>query len=134
MEKIIICTLETCSRCTELKAELVKNNIKFEERLTHEHQEEFNKIVNLTMLPTAPIIYYKNNYFISNRDFNNPQGLINLLKNFKESEFSLSHRNNEAIKTLNYNTAIAFQRMDNILKQIETNTKKEENNEHKSTD
>ena len=131
MEKIIIYTLETCGRCTELKAELVKNNIKFEERLTHEHQEEFNKIVNLTMLPTAPIIYYKNNYFISNRDFNNPQGLINLLKNFKESEFSLSHRNNEAIKTLNYNIAMAFTRLDQTLRKIET---KLNTDEHKSTD
>ena len=133
MEKITIYTMETCSYCKTIKEELTKNNIEFEEKINTEFQEEWDKVVSLTKLPTTPTIYYKNNYFIPQRDFGNPQNLIELLKNFKESEFSLSYRNNEAIKTLNYNVAMAFQRMDGVLRQIETklNTKKDE---HKSTD
>ena len=124
--------MENCSYCKTIKEELTKNNIEFEEKINTKFQEEWNKVVALTNMPTTPTIYYKNNYFIPQRDFGNPQNLIELLKNFKESEFSLSHRNNEAIKTLNYNVAMAFGRLDQLLKQIETNTKKEED-EHKST-
>ena len=126
MEKITFYTMETCSYCKTIKEELTKNNIEFEEKINTEFQEEWNKVIALTNIPTTPTIYYKNNYFIPQRDFGNPQMLINLLKEFKESEFSLSHRNNEAIKTLNYNVAMAFGRLDQLLKQIETNTKKEE--------
>ena len=75
-------------------------------------------------------MYYKNNYFVPSRDFVNPQALISLLQNFKESEFSLSHRNNEAIKTLNYNISIAFRRLDQLLTTIE---QKINTDEHKST-
>ena len=126
MEKITIYTQSTCGYCKVVKEELTKNNIEFEVKLINEFKEEWNKVTNLTSTPVTPTIYYKNNYFIPQRDFGNPQMLINLLKEFKESEFSLSHRNNEAIKTLNYNVAMAFGRLDQLLKQIETNTKKEE--------
>ena len=126
--------METCGYCKTIKDELTKNNIEFEEKINSENQDEWDKVVSLTKMPTTPTIYYKNNYFIPQRDFNNPQNLIELLKNFKKSEFDLSHQNNEMLKTLNYNIAMAFSRLDQLLKQIETNTKKEENNEHKSTD
>ena len=124
-EKIIIYTNEQCPYCKQIKEELEKNNIKFENRITEEYKDEWTEIASLTGMPTTPTIYYKNNYFIPNRDFGNPQGLINLLQNFKESEFSLSHQNNEAIKTLSYNIVMAFNRMDGILKNIETKLNKE---------
>ena len=134
MEKITIYTQSTCGYCNTVKEELTKNNMEFEIKLINEFKEEWSKVTNLTSTPVTPTIYYKNNYFIPQRDFGNPQALINLLKEFKESEFSLSRRNNEMLKSLNYNTAMAFGRLDQLLRQIETNTKKEENNEHKSTD
>ena len=134
MEKIEIYTMENCSYCKAIKEELTKNNIKFKEKQTVEFQEDWEKITSLTKLPTTPTIYYKNNYFIPQRDFGNPQMLISLLKEFKESEFSLSYRNNEAIKTLNYNVAMAFGRLDQTLKQIETKLNTKEKDEHKSND
>ena len=115
-----------------VKEELTKNDIEFEVKLIDEFKDEWDKVTSLTNIPTTPTIYYKNNYFIPGRDFGNPQMLINLLKEFKESEFPLSYRNNEAIKTLNYNIAMAFQRMDGVLRQIETKLNTEED-EHKST-
>tara|TARA_R110002096_G_scaffold3658_3_gene18009 strand:+ start:159 stop:560 length:402 start_codon:yes stop_codon:yes gene_type:complete len=132
MEKIEIYTMENCSYCKAIKEELTKNNIKFKEKQTVEFQEDWEKITSLTKLPTTPTIYYKNNYFIPQRDFGNPQGLIELLKNFKESEFDLPHQNNEMLKTLNYNTAMAFGRLDQLLRQIETKLNIKED-EHKST-
>ena len=131
MDKITIYTMKTCPYCKTIKDELTKNNIKFEEKINAEHQDKWNDIVSLTKMAMTPTVYYKNNYFVPNRDFGNPQGLINLLNNFEESKFSLEHQNNEAIKTLSYNIIMAFNRMDGILKQIET---KINTNEHKSTD
>ena len=132
MDKIIIYTQSTCGYCEAVKNELTKNNIEFETRLINEFQDEWDKVTSLTNIPTTPTIYYKNNYFVPQRDFGNPQMLINLLKEFKESEFSLLYRNNEAIKTLNYNVAMAFGRLDQTLRKIETKLNIEEN-EHKST-
>ena len=135
MEKITIYTNEACTYCKTMKEELTKNNIKFEEKLIFEFQEEWNKTTILTNLPTIPTIYYKNNYFVPGRDFVNPENLIKLLKSFKESEFSLPYRNNEAIKTLSYNISIAFDRLDQLLSTIQIDNKlnKIEENEHKST-
>ena len=132
MEKIIIYTQDTCGYCKTIKEELTKNNIEFEERLTSEFQDEWNNIANLTRLPTTPTISFKNNFFLPGRDFGNPQGLINLLENFKECSFSQEKQLTEMLKTLSYNTIMAFNRMDVILKQIETKINKED--EHKSTD
>ena len=59
------------------------------------------------------------------------QGLINVLENYNESEFSESRQLLERTKTLNTNMIMAFQRMDGILRKIETKLNTEEN-EHKS--
>ena len=124
--------METCSYCKTIKEELTKNNIEFEEKINTEFQEEWNNITSLTRLPTTPTINYKDNYFVPGRDFGNPQGLINLLQNFKESNFSQEKQLIEMSKTLSYNIIMSFNRLDNILKQIETKINKED--EHKSAD
>ena len=117
--------MNTCGYCSLIKEELEKNNIKFETRLTSEFKEEWDKIINLTNLPTTPTIYYKDSYFVPTRDFNNPEHLINILRNYKKSEFDESKQVLEKVKTLNSNINIAFGRLDQLLRQIETNTKKE---------
>jgi len=119
MENIIIYTQSACGYCKIIKEELTKNNIEFEERLIDEWPDEWQKAKDLTNIPTTPIIYYKNSYFISARDFGNPQQLIQLLKNFKKSEFSESKQILEKIKTLNYGINTAFGRLDQLLRIIE---------------
>ena len=119
MDKIIIYTQDTCGYCEAVKDELTKNNIEFEVRLINEFQDEWNKIVGLTNLPTTPTIYYKENYFIASRDFANPNNLINILKDYKQSEFETSIQVLEKVKTMNYNVATAFSRLDQLLRTIE---------------
>tara|TARA_R110002020_G_C15858549_1_gene736900 strand:+ start:180 stop:581 length:402 start_codon:yes stop_codon:yes gene_type:complete len=133
MKKTIIYTNETCSHCKTIKEELTKNNIKFEERLTSKFEKEWMEIIRLTNMAMVPTICYENNYFIPQRDFGNVEGLINLLENFKESSFSEEKQLIEMIKTLSYNILMAFQRVDSVLKQIETKLNIEENVD-KSTD
>ena len=119
MKKIIIYTQDTCGYCEAVKKELTKNNIKFEVRLINEFQNEWNKIIGLTNLPTTPTVYYKENYFIPGRDFGNANNLIDILKNYKQSEFKTSIQVLEKVKTMNYNIATAFSRLDQLLRTIE---------------
>ena len=125
MNKIEIYTNENCSYCKQIKEELNNNNIEFEEKPTKDNMEGWQDIVNLTGTATVPTIKYNNEYFIQTRDFNSPQQLIAILKSFKKSKFSESKQMLEKIKTLNSNINMAFIRLDQLLRQIETNTKKE---------
>ena len=111
--------MSTCGYCKQVKEELEKNNIEFETRITSEWQEDWNNIITLTNAPTTPTIHYKDSYFVPTRDFSNPQQLITILKNFKESKFSESRQVLEKVKTLNSNINIAFGRLDQLLRQIE---------------
>ncbi len=129
MDKIIIYTNDTCLHCKQLKDELNKNNIEFEEKLTSNFKDEYQDVVNLTGLPTTPTIKYKDEYFVPGRDYGNIQQLVSLLQNFIPSKYDDSRRVLEKIKTLNFHINTAFGRLDQLLRQIET---KINTDEHKS--
>ena len=133
-QKIIVYTNENCPYCKQIKEKLTESDIKFTERLITEKDfsEEWNDITNLTVTPTVPTVFYKDNYFVPTRDFPNPQVLLNILKNFKQSSFSETRQLLEKVKTLNFNMSQAFGRLDHRLKELETKLNKEED-EHKST-
>ena len=128
---ITIYTNNTCGYCKQLKDELNKNDIEFKEKLTSEFTVEWQDVVNLTGLPTTPTIKYKEEYFVPGRDYQNPQQLINIQQSFPDSSYDYNRRAFERIKTLNYNINMAFGRLDQLLRQIET---KINTDEHKSTD
>ena len=132
MDKITIYTNETCPYCKSIKEELTKAEIEFENKFTNENEKEWQKIVNLTGMPTVPTIKYGDDFLLPQRDFGNPQNLINILNNESGSEYSYSRRTFEKMKTLNSNINMAFNRLDQLLRQIETKLNTEEN-EHKST-
>ena len=129
---MIIYTNETCPYCKQIKDELTKVNIEFEERLTSDFKDEWQDIISLTGMPTVPTIHYKDNYFVPGRDFNSAPHLINIIKEFKPCNFPIELQTLEKIKSLTYNIQVAFGRTDQLLRQIETNTKTEKD-EHKST-
>ena len=132
MDKIEIYTNNTCPYCKQIKDELSKKNIEFEEKLTPDFTDEYQEIVNLTGMPTVPTIKYNDEYFIPGRDFQNAQQVINLLETFKVSQYDDSRRILERIKTLNFHINTAFGRLDQLLRKIETKINTEED-EHKST-
>ena len=118
-KKIVVYTSETCPYCKQIVEEFEKNNMDFEKRDTSEYKDEWQKVNSLTNIPTTPTICYEDSYFIPARDFGSPQQLINILKNFKKSEFSESKQILERIKTLNYSINTAFGRLDQLLRTIE---------------
>jgi len=132
MKKITIYTNETCPYCKSIKEELTNANVEFENKITNENEKEWQKIVNLTGIPTVPTIKYGDDFLVPQRDFGNPQHLINILNNESGSEYSYSRQTLERVKTLNNNINMAFSRLDQMLRKIEDKLNTEED-EHKST-
>jgi len=123
MNKVTIYSNETCSYCKQIKEELTKNNIEFENILTTDDPEEWQAIVDFTGMPTVPTIYFNGEYFMPGRDFNNADLLIKLIQNYTPSLYTVEEVMLEKIKTLNYNMSMAFNRTNQILTQIETKIK-----------
>ena len=133
-EEIVIYTNENCPYCKKIKEKLIEKNIKFTNKLTADNKEEWESIISLTGMPTVPTIYYKNNYFVPARDFQNEDHLLRIFNNFEESKFPIELQSFERLKTLNYNMGLAFQRTDQLLKQIEQNYKNLFEDEETKTD
>ena len=128
---ITIYTNETCSYCKSVKKELQEHDIKYKEKLTKDYSKEYQQIVNLTGINTVPTVVINDEYYIPGRDFQNAQHILNIIETYSDNSFDLSRRTFERIKTLNYNINIAFGRLDQLLRKIET---KINTDEHESTD
>ena len=123
MNKIIIYTNETCPYCKQIKEELTKNNIEFENVLTSDEKDNWQAIVNLTGMPTIPTLNFNGDYLVPGRDFGNAANLIQLIQNYKQSNFTIQEITLEKLKTLHYNISTAFNRTNQILTQIENKIK-----------
>jgi glutaredoxin 3 len=98
MKKITIYTNETCPYCKQIKEELIINSIEFENVLTNDEPDNWQAIVNLTGMPTVPTINFNGDYLVPGRDFGSAANLINLIKNYKESSFTIQEITLERIK------------------------------------
>ena len=127
MNKITIYTNETCPYCKEVKKQLKENNIEFKNVLTSDEKDNWQAIVNLTGMPTVPTLNFNGDYLVPGRDFGNAANLINLIQNYKESNFTIQEITLEKLKTLHYNISTAFNRTNQILTQIENKLKDKEN-------
>ena len=131
-EKITIYTSKTCPYCDQVKEKLKESSIEFIEKDIVESKEEWGSVYSLTANPVTPTIKIGNEFLLPGRDFQHPQNLVDMIPNFKESKYDENRRVLELLKTLNFNIFTAFQRVQQLLTQIENNTKKEENG-NKST-
>ena len=126
MKKITIYTSETCPYCVQIKDAFTKEKLKFKEKDIRKNEKSWQETVSLTGLPTTPTILYDEEYLVAGRDFQNPQQIVNILQNFKSSSYDDARKTLERMKTLNFHINTEFGRIDQLLRQIETNTKKEE--------
>jgi len=121
--KIRVYTNEVCPYCKQVKKELTKNNIEFEDLLTINNKDNWQAIVNLTGMPTVPTVCFDDQYLVPGRDFSSADSLIKLIQNYKTSNFTTQEITLEKLKTLNYNISTAFNRTNQILTQIENKLK-----------
>ena len=131
-EKITIYTGETCPYCKQIKNKLKESSIKFIEKDIIKSKKEWEKVYNLTANPTTPTIEISGEFLLPGRDFQQPEHLVNIINNFQKPTFSVEKLCYERIKNMNWHMANAFQRVDMILKALETKLNTEEN-EHEST-
>ena len=133
MKEVTIYTNETCPYCKQVKETLDKEKIKFEEKNVRKNEESWQETISLTGMPTLPTIFYDDEYLVPGRDYQNPEQLINILKNFKSSSHSDARKTLERMKTLNFNMHSAFVKIDQLLRQIENKINKTKEDEHEST-
>ena len=126
---MIIYTNETCPYCKQIKEELNKNGIGYTERLTNDWETEWKDISMLTGIPSVPTIFHEDNFLTPGRDFRSASHLIDIIKSYSESNFSIEKQTLEKLKTLTYNISVAFGRTDQLLRQLENKLKPKEDNE-----
>ena len=131
-KKITIYTSKTCNYCDQVKKVLTENSVEFTGVDIVEYRKEWEKVISLTATATTPTVKINNEFVLPGRDFYNEQNLLEIISSFEKSTYSDARRALELIKTLNYNTYTAFNRLNNTLQQIENKLNTEEN-EHKST-
>ena len=122
--KIIIYTNKSCPYCKQIKEGLTENKIKFENRDTTEHLDEWSNVSNLTGIPTVPTLFFNNEYHVPGRDFNGVPGLLLRIEKYEPvSGFSPEVQILEKLKSLTYNMATAFGRTNQLLIKIEEKLK-----------
>jgi len=120
-------TSDTCPYCKQVKEELTKNNIEFEDILTKADSEEWQAIVDFTGMPNIPTICLNGEYLVPGRDFGNPELLVKRIQSYSPSKHTTEEVTLEKIKTLNHNISTAFNRLNQLLMSIESKLKIEDN-------
>ena len=131
-DKLTVYTSENCNYCKETKEKLKENNIEFIEKSITNYENEWKDIVNLTNMPVTPCVYYKDQYLFPARDFANVEMLVQVLTNLQPDTSDKQAQLVEKLKTLNYHVNMAFGRLDQKLRAIES--KLQDNNNKKEKD
>jgi glutaredoxin len=82
-------TNPTCHYCTRIKVQLDAAEIKYEEVVASENQEEWNELVRITGIGMTPTIVMQNEVWLPNRDFRTAEELIERIKHFEENPMSV---------------------------------------------
>ena len=77
-------TNPTCHYCNRIKIQLNEAEIKFEEVIASENQEEWNELIRITGIGMTPTIIMQNEVWLPNRDFRTAEELIARVKHFQE--------------------------------------------------
>ena len=119
-----IYTNPTCHYCKRVKEVLDSNEIKYEEILTGENQEEWNELIRVTGLAMTPTIVMQEEIWLPTRDFRTPEDLVNRVKHFQQNPMKVLVLE-ERIEQLNNqvkNMSLLFNQMNQSLQKIERNT------------
>lgn len=85
---INIFTLDGCSHCKVLKAELDKENIKYQEFEVNKHKKIYDSVVELTKLDALPTVYLQDPatesgpIFVAGRDFTTKEEALAKIKKY----------------------------------------------------
>lgn len=81
-------TNPTCHYCNRIKTQLNEAEIKFEEVIASENQEEWNELVRITGIGMTPTIVMQEEVWLPNRDFRTAEELIERVNHFEANPMS----------------------------------------------
>ena len=117
----IIYTNKCCGYCGTTKEKFDEEKVEFIEKDTNDFSNEWNEVARLTGLPTFPTIKFNGNYYIPGRDFQNPEQIVEYIKNWNsENEIGqdINVRLLEAFKTLAFTLNRSLNRLQGDLQQL----------------
>jgi|TARA_R110000787_G_scaffold63666_2_gene143173 glutaredoxin len=120
-KKVIVYTSKTCSFCAQMKKQLIAAEIDYIEKVTTEHAEEWDGVKTMTAVPVFPTLMVGDEYLIPNRDFQNPQQGIQLVKKYMSDTYvkpSTDKLTRELLKTINASVNIVAQRMATLQNKV----------------
>tara|TARA_R100000315_G_C5147468_1_gene84409 strand:+ start:194 stop:631 length:438 start_codon:yes stop_codon:yes gene_type:complete len=119
---ILVYTTKECSYCKSIKDTLDKENIKYTELPTSEegNKKAWYDITNTTGMPTVPTVIFKDEIFVAGRDFQTPDVLIQIINNYQKPSCTDTELTYQRLRTLNYGIQTSMQRLDGLLKTIES--------------
>ena len=120
-KKVTIYISKNCGYCTTIKENFNEKEVKFTEKEISEHNGEWNEVSRLTGLPTTPTIEFNNNYYIPGRDFQNPDQIVDYIKDWdvkNESDQFNDVKLLEAFKTLTFTLNMSLSKLQRDLQQF----------------
>ena len=128
---------ENCGYCGTIKDKFNEKEVEFVEKEISKYNNEWNEVARLTGLPSTPTIEFNGNYYIPGRDFNNPDQIVDYIKEW-DSNDEIDQLNDvkllEAFKTLTFTLNRSFSRLQQDLDQLKnqeyTVTKTQVNNQN----
>ena len=122
LNKPAVYTMKSCSYCKMLITELEKQKVEFVEKDIEKYRDEWNKATRITSMAQTPTVFFNNTYLTPMRDFKNPNQLIEILNGLKNISNKSDIETIELLKTLNFRTSDAFNKLASTLKKLEENT------------
>ena len=118
LEKIMLLTNGT-PYCDTVKKHLDQEGILYIEKTLKDNPNDVNEATSVTNLSMFPMIYIKDTYLVNQRDFQNPQQLVQAIQHFANSNFKNSETNDikvlEHLKTVQYHVWTKLNNLENKL-------------------
>tara|TARA_Y100000004_G_C8725807_1_gene332074 strand:- start:28 stop:525 length:498 start_codon:yes stop_codon:yes gene_type:complete len=118
LEKVTLLTNGT-PYCDTIKKHLDQEGISYVEKTLKDNPDDINQATSITNLGMFPIVHIKDNYIVYQRDFQNPQQLVQVIKHFANPNYKNSKVNDvkvlEHLKTTQYHI---WTKLNNLEKQL----------------
>jgi len=119
-----IYTNPTCHYCNRIKQQLNEAELKYEEVIASENQEEWNELIRITGIGMTPTIIMQNEVWLPNRDFRTAEELIERVKHFEANPMTVLSLEEKVDQLHNSvkNISLLINQMNQSLSKIMQNT------------
>jgi glutaredoxin len=123
LSEVTVYTKFSCPFCKQTIDKLEEEGIKYVEKPQVDFEIETNDVFNMTGMPIFPTLHVNGEYLVPRRDFQNPQQLIDRLKQVAVKDFKqppFEPRMVEMLKSTSAGTNQVLTQINQQLQQINT--------------